>query len=256
MGGVASNADFDRQSGEIAVILRARADAGLYCGAAVKTFSDWNCEFVIVGRKTERLLGELQLGDWQPSPDGHADFECQFRYRPEGWDREYPFVGRRYEEPEPDAENPDQIGRFDGLACRYLGGAVDNLIKESNNHHRTIATTRLRLRYPVCGRLSETWMACCPLSTRCCANRGLCTVPPSGAKPVRRKEGPKGGLSKAETPSQIPIPAHPPVAFTARGAQAVPVIHDLGKTPSSACVFCFLAIRYGMSPLDTRNPCW
>jgi hypothetical protein len=56
-------------------------------------------------------------------------------------------VGRRYEAPEPDAENPDQIGRFDGLACRYLGGAVDNLIKESNNHHRTIAATRLRLRY-------------------------------------------------------------------------------------------------------------
>jgi hypothetical protein len=64
-------------------------------------------------------LGELQAADWQPSPHTDADFECQFRYQPEGWEREYRFVGLRYDQPEPDADHPDQIGLFDGLACRY-----------------------------------------------------------------------------------------------------------------------------------------
>jgi hypothetical protein len=64
-------------------------------------------------------------------------------------------VGLRYDEPEPATEDPDQIGLFDGLACRYRvfvtsmsskkwspgevvafsskRAAVENLIKESNN---------------------------------------------------------------------------------------------------------------------------
>ena len=64
-------------------------------------------------------------------------------------------MGLRYDQPEPDADNPDQIGLFDGLACRFrvfvtnIGSekwspaevvafynkraAVENLIKESNN---------------------------------------------------------------------------------------------------------------------------
>jgi hypothetical protein len=63
-------------------------------------------------------------------------------------------VGLRYDQPEPDADHPDQIGLFDGLACRYRvfvtnissekwspaavmafynkRAAVENLIKESN----------------------------------------------------------------------------------------------------------------------------
>jgi hypothetical protein len=69
-------------------VIRARADATFYCWKAVKAYAYWNCELVIVARKTERLLGELQAAEWQPSPDTDADFECQFRYRPEGWDRE------------------------------------------------------------------------------------------------------------------------------------------------------------------------
>jgi hypothetical protein len=32
--------------------LRARADAGFYCWDAVKAYTEWNCEFVIVARKT------------------------------------------------------------------------------------------------------------------------------------------------------------------------------------------------------------
>jgi len=135
--------------------LRARADAGFYCWDAVKAYTELNCAFVIVARKTDRLLGELQAADWQSSSQTDADFECQFSYQPEGWEREYRFVGLRYDQPEPDAANPDQIGLFDGLACRYRvfvtnissrkwspaevvafynkRAAVENLIKESNN---------------------------------------------------------------------------------------------------------------------------
>ena len=135
--------------------LRARADSGFYCWNAVKAYTELKCEFVIVARKTERLLGELQAAAWRRSPHTDADFECQFSYQPEGWEREYRFVGLRYDQPEPDSADPDQIGLFDGLACRYRvfvtnidnkkwspaevvafynkRAAVENLIKESNN---------------------------------------------------------------------------------------------------------------------------
>ena len=135
--------------------LRARAGSGFYCWNAVKAYTGLKCEFVIVARKTERLLGKLQAAAWRRSPHTDADFECQFSYRPEGWEREYHFVGLRYDQPEPDSADPDQIGLFDGLACRYRvfvtniddkkwspaevvafynkRAAVENLIKESNN---------------------------------------------------------------------------------------------------------------------------
>lgn len=135
--------------------IRARADSGFYCWEAVKAYTKLNCEFVIVARKTDRLLGELQAATWRRSSDTDADFECQFSYQPEGWEREYRFVGLRYDQPEPDSADPDQIGLFDGLACRYRvfvtnidsekwspaevvafynkRAAVENLIKESNN---------------------------------------------------------------------------------------------------------------------------
>ena len=38
---------------------RATADAGFYCWEAVKAYTDLSCEFVIVARKTDRLLGEF-----------------------------------------------------------------------------------------------------------------------------------------------------------------------------------------------------
>lgn len=135
--------------------VRARADAGFYCWEAVNAYTEMNCEFVIVARKTERLLAELQAATWRRSPGTGADFECQFSYRPEGWAREYRFVGLRYDQPEPDAAQPDQMELFDGLSCRFRvfvtnisplrwspsevanfyekRAAVENLIKESNN---------------------------------------------------------------------------------------------------------------------------
>jgi hypothetical protein len=55
---------------------RATADAGFYCWEAVKAYTDLSCEFVIVARKTDRLLGELQAAEWQPSPHTLASYRC------------------------------------------------------------------------------------------------------------------------------------------------------------------------------------
>jgi hypothetical protein len=99
--------------------LRASADAGFYCWDAVQAYTKLQCDCVIVARKTHRLLGELQAAEWRISSRTGATFGCQFSNQPEGWEREYHFVGLRYDEPEPDANNPDQMGLFDGLACRY-----------------------------------------------------------------------------------------------------------------------------------------
>ena len=133
--------------------IRARADAGFYCWKAVEAYTEAGCEFVLVARKTPRLVEELQAATWKRSKDTDADFECEFAYRPEGWDKPFRFVGLRYDQREPDSRDPDQMGFFEGLACRFRvfvtnldhwtiaevtgfydkRAAVENLIKESNN---------------------------------------------------------------------------------------------------------------------------
>ncbi len=40
--------------------IRARADSGFYCWDAVRTYEGKGCEFVLVARKTPRLVDELQ----------------------------------------------------------------------------------------------------------------------------------------------------------------------------------------------------
>ena len=67
--------------------IRARADSGFYCWDAVKAYEGKGCEFVLVARKTPRLVDELQAASWKKSKDTDADFECEFAYRPEGWDK-------------------------------------------------------------------------------------------------------------------------------------------------------------------------
>ena len=42
-------------------------------------------------RKTPRLVDELQAATWKRSKDSDADFECEFAYRPEGWDKAFRF---------------------------------------------------------------------------------------------------------------------------------------------------------------------
>ena len=83
--------------------IRARADSGFYCWKAVEAYTEAGCEFVLVARKTPRLVDELQAATWKGSKDTDADFECEFGYQAEGWDKAFRFVGLRYDQREPDS---------------------------------------------------------------------------------------------------------------------------------------------------------
>jgi Transposase DDE domain group 1 len=79
----------------------ARADSGFYCWEAVDAYQQAGCQFIVVARKTSRLVEELQQAKWKPSPKTDADAECEFRYQPDGWGQAFRFVALRYQkEPE------------------------------------------------------------------------------------------------------------------------------------------------------------
>jgi Transposase DDE domain group 1 len=133
----------------------ARADSGFYCWEAIETYVRFKCRFVVVARKTARLLAELDAADWKPSPNTDADAECEFSYQPEGWKQEFRFVALRYDEMERPAEEApaEQYQLFangpvtyrvfvtnfekepiDMVTWFYRGRAsAENLIKEANN---------------------------------------------------------------------------------------------------------------------------
>ncbi len=46
----------------------ARADSGFYCWEAVAAYQQADCQFVIVARKTRRLVERLQQAEWKPAP--------------------------------------------------------------------------------------------------------------------------------------------------------------------------------------------
>jgi hypothetical protein len=75
----------------------ARADAGFYCWEAVVAYEKAKASFLIVARKTPRLLEELQKARWEPSPNTDADEQCEFPYQPEGWGKAYRFIALRYQ---------------------------------------------------------------------------------------------------------------------------------------------------------------
>jgi hypothetical protein len=132
----------------------ARADSGFYCWEAVQAYEKRTCQFIVVARKTARLVDELKAADWKPSPRTDADGQCELLYQPEGWGKAYRFVALRYEkEPEPrEADQPEQYqlfdtpeytyrvfvtnmdGPLDALVGFYRGRAsAENLLKEANN---------------------------------------------------------------------------------------------------------------------------
>ena len=78
---------------------QARADSGFYCWEAVEAYEHAGCRFVVVARKTARLVAQLTQATWTASPDTDADAQCEFRYQPTGWPRPYRFVALRYEAP-------------------------------------------------------------------------------------------------------------------------------------------------------------
>jgi len=129
----------------------ARADAGFYCWEAVAAYQQAACQFVIVARKTRRLVEQLQQAEWKPSPDSDADAECEFLYQPQGWGRACRFVALRYQK-EPETEAGEQYQLFETSAYTYRvfvtnleeptaavvwfynqRAGAENLIKEANN---------------------------------------------------------------------------------------------------------------------------
>jgi len=132
----------------------ARADSGFYCWEAVQAYQQAGCQFIVVARKTSRLVEELQRATWKPSPKTDADAECEFRYQPAGWGEAFRFVALRYEkEPEEvEAGEAEQYQLFATSGYTYrvfvtnLEDAIElavwfynqragaeNLIKEANN---------------------------------------------------------------------------------------------------------------------------
>lgn len=131
-----------------------RADSGFYCREAVEAYEECNARFVISARKTSRLVEQLRQAEWKPSPKTDADAECEFRYQPDGWNKEYRFVALRYEKvrEEVEAEETEQYQLFETSQYKYRGfvtdltdpidlvtwfynqrGGAENLIKEANN---------------------------------------------------------------------------------------------------------------------------
>jgi hypothetical protein len=131
-----------------------RADSGFYCWEAVQAYEKRNCRFIVVARKTARLVDELKAAGWKRSPGTDADGQCEFFYQPDGWGKAYRFLALRYEkQPEAgEAEEPEQYQLFDtpeytyrvfvtdmdapldALVGFYRGRAsAENLIKEANN---------------------------------------------------------------------------------------------------------------------------
>jgi hypothetical protein len=133
--------------------ISARADSGFYCAEAVEAYEEADCAFVIVARKTARLVEKLEQADWKPSPKTDADQQCEFDYQPDGWKKAYRFVALRYakdEETEPEDKLQYQlfetrpykyrvfVTNFDEPIHLVVGfynqrAAAENLIKEANN---------------------------------------------------------------------------------------------------------------------------
>jgi hypothetical protein len=135
-------------------IVFGRADSGFYCWPAVEAYESRKWRFIIVARKTARLVDQLQAAEWKPSPRTDADEQCEFRYQPEGWGKACRFLALRYrKKPEAKgADQPEQYQLFDTPEYTYrvfvtnLDGPLDalvwfynqragaeNLIKEANN---------------------------------------------------------------------------------------------------------------------------
>jgi len=130
----------------------ARADSGFYCWEAVQAYEKGKCRFIMVARKTSRLINELNAASWKPSPNTDADEQCEFLYQPAGWDKEYRFLALRYEKDPEDSEEVEQYQLFATRCYKYRvfvtnmddpidklvwfynqRAGAENLIKESNN---------------------------------------------------------------------------------------------------------------------------
>jgi hypothetical protein len=132
----------------------ARADSGFYCREAIEAYEKKNWHYIVVARKTSRLVEQLRVAEWKSSPRTDADEQCEFYYQPEGWAEAHRFLALRYlkQQETADSDKPEQYQLFDTpeytyrvfvtdmddrldlLVCFYnLRAGAENLIKEANN---------------------------------------------------------------------------------------------------------------------------
>jgi hypothetical protein len=165
----------------------ARADSGFYCWEAVEAYEKFKCRFIVVARKTSRLLEELGAAKWRPSPGTDADEQCEFWYQPNGWERKYRFIALRYEKsPEEELESEDVVqyqlfatrkykyrvfvtsmeDPIDKLVWLYdRRAAAENLIKESNNDagiaahpSRLFVTNQIHFQFAMLAYNLNAWL--------------------------------------------------------------------------------------------------
>ena len=131
----------------------ARADSGFFCREAVEAYERWNCRFIVVARKTQRLVEQLKAADWKPSPNTDADGECEFRYQPEGWSKAYRFLALRYEKEceEEEMEEPEPVVQYQLFATakykyRVFVTDMDNPIHKLVWFYNQRATAENRIK--------------------------------------------------------------------------------------------------------------
>jgi hypothetical protein len=99
-------------------------------------------------------VDRLKAAVWKSSPKTNADGQCEFRYQPEVWGKEYRFIALRYRKKTKakDGQKPEQYQSFDTPEYSYRvlitnmkaavevlewfdnqRGGAENLIKEANN---------------------------------------------------------------------------------------------------------------------------
>ncbi len=163
-----------------------RADSGFYCQDAIEAYRMPRA--VCHLGKTSRLVELPQQAEWKPSKKTDADMECEFRYQPQGWSREYRFVALRYEKTREEVaeEDSEQYQLFETSRYKYRvfvtdmndpiyfvvwfynqRGGAENLIKEANNDAGL--TAHPSGRFDVNGNHFQLAMLACNLN--CCRPR-------------------------------------------------------------------------------------
>jgi hypothetical protein len=98
----------------------ARADSGFYCWEAVQAYEKYQVQFILVARKTARLVEQLRAASWKSSPKTDADGQCEFYYQPQGWGQAYRFLALRYEKQKaPAEEQVEQYQLFETAEYTY-----------------------------------------------------------------------------------------------------------------------------------------